>query len=230
MKILKFLVLICSILIGQSTFAQGDPFENLPTTTNVASYASTPQTWAFIRYGSTPVDYYTGKAMISVPIYTYSDKDFEIPISAGYASEGFIPNRQTGILGLNWYLNCGGSISREIRGITDDYDDDKNGNMDMKGFLRGSATSDDSMFKLEVGRLNSTLTAYQVNDCETTSDIYHFNFLGHSGTFHFNGDKDVVIYNTNGLHGTYSIETYLNNDLQGFKVTTADGYQYIFGN
>lgn len=227
MKILKFLMLICSILIGQSTFAQGDPFEMFPATTNVASYASTPQTWAFIRYGSTPVDYYTGKAMISVPIYTYSDNDFEIPISAGYASEGFIPNRPTGILGLNWYLNCGGSISREIRGIPDDFVDEE-GNM--SGFLRGSATSDDSMFKLEVGGLNSTLTAYQVNGRETTSDIYHFNFLGHSGTFHFNGNKDVMVYNTNGLHGTYSIETYLNNDLQGFKVTTADGYQYIFGN
>lgn len=223
----KLILLICPIMIGQSTFAQGDPFENLPTTTNVASYASTPQTWAFIRYGSTPVDYYTGKAMISVPIYTYSDNDFEIPISAGYASEGFIPNRPTGILGLNWYLNCGGSISREIRGIPDDFVDEE---VNMSGFLRGSATSDDSIFKLEVGGLNSTLTAYQVNDCETTSDIYHFNFLGHSGTFHFNGDKDVVIYNTNGLHGTYSIETYLNNNLQGFKVTTADGYQYIFGN
>ena len=51
-------------------------------------YAPTPQTWAFMRYGNTPVDYYTGTARVDVPIYTYSDNDFNIPISASYASTG----------------------------------------------------------------------------------------------------------------------------------------------
>lgn len=222
----KLILLICPIMIGQSAFAQGDSNEGLSAPTNIASYAPTPQTWAFIRYGSNPVDYYTGKAMVNVPIYTYKDNDFELPISASYVSEGFVPSRQTGILGLNWFLNCGGAISREIVGIPDDriYEG-------LSGFLNGSPASDESIMDLTAGNINSTLTAYQVNGRETTSDIYHFNFLGHSGTFHFDGNKQPKVYNTNGQHGTYTINTicYSNGELKGFTIMTADGYKYTFG-
>lgn len=164
--------------------------------------------------------------MVNVPIYTYKDNDFELPISASYVSEGFVPSRQTGILGLNWFLNCGGAISREIVGIPDDriYEG-------LSGFLNGSPASDESIMDLTAGNINSTLTAYQVNGRETTSDIYHFNFLGHSGTFHFDGNKQPKVYNTNGQHGTYTINTicYSNGELKGFTIMTADGYKYTFG-
>lgn len=76
--------------------------------------------------------------MVNVPIYTYKDNDFELPISVSYVSEGFVPSRQTGILGLNWFLNCGGSIAREIKGIPDDYIDS---NSDMNGFIQGDGIS-----------------------------------------------------------------------------------------
>lgn len=222
----KLILLICPIMIGQSAFAQGDSNEGLSAPTNIASYAPTPQTWAFIRYGSNPVDYYTGKAMVNVPIYTYKDNDFELPISVSYASEGFVPSRQTSILGLNWFLNCGGAISREIVGIPDDRICD-----DLSGFLNGGTVSDSAIMGLTTGGLNSTLTAYQVSGRETTSDIYHFNFLGHSGTFHFDGNKQPKVYNTNGQHGTYTINTigYSNGELKGFTIMTADGYKYTFG-
>ena len=222
----KLILLICPIMIGQSAFAQGDSNEGLSAPTNMASYAPTPQTWAFIRYGSNPVDYYTGKAMVNVPIYTYKDNDFELPISVSYVSEGFVPSRQTSILGLNWFLNCGGAISREIVGIPDDRICD-----DLSGFLNGGTVSDSAIMGLTTGGLNSTLTAYQVNGRETTSDIYHFNFLGHSGTFHFDGNKQPKVYNTNGQHGTYTINTicYSNGELKGFTIMTADGYKYTFG-
>ena len=85
------------------------------------SYTPTPQTQAFIRYGSNPVDLHTGNLTVTIPLYTYSDRDFTLPISASYSSQGFIPGKQTGILGMNWFLNCGGTISREIKGIADDH-------------------------------------------------------------------------------------------------------------
>ncbi len=221
----KLLLLTCSISLVHNLYAQ-ESVNNSSEAANISAYAPTPQTWAFIRYGSNPVDHYTGKAMVNVPIYTYKDNDFELPISVSYASEGFVPSRQTGILGLNWFLNCGGAISREIVGIPDDRIQEG-----LSGFLNGSAASDDVIMGLTDGSLNSTLTAYQVNGRETTSDIYHFNFLGHSGTFHFNGSKQPKVYNTNGQHGTYTIDTigYSSGELKGFTIMTADGYKYTFG-
>lgn len=226
MNIIKNLFLfMCPLLIGQNTYAQDGPFAQMPTNADIAPYIASPQTWSFIRYGDTPMDYYTGKAMVNVPIYTYKDKDFELPISVGYASEGFIPNRQTGILGLNWFLNCGGSISREIKGIPDDRSQNGCG-----GFLI-SDSSDSDIYNLNGIVYPESSVTYQVNNKETTSDIYHFNFGGHKGTFHFNGNRDAFVYNTNGLHGTFTIVPIrpINSELTGFIIKTGDGYEYIFG-
>lgn len=223
----KLLLLTCSISLAHNLYAQ-ESINNLSEAANISAYAPTPQTWAFIRYGSNPVDYYTGKAMVNVPIYTYKDNDFELPISVSYASEGFVPSRQTGILGLNWFLNCGGSIAREIKGIPDDYIDS---NSDMNGFIQGDSISDTQLFELEGCALNENKSTCKVGNRETTSDIYHFNFLGHSGTFHFDGNHNIHVYNTNGNNGTYTI-TYndiSNSRLEQFTIKTADGYEYTFG-
>ncbi len=81
---------------------------------------SPPQVWSFMKYGNTPMDLYRGIAQTQIPIYTYKDKDFELPVSINYASSGFMPNVQTGVLGLGWFLNAGGCITREIRDVPDE--------------------------------------------------------------------------------------------------------------
>ena len=190
-------------------------------------YAPTPQTWAFMRYGNTPVDYYTGTARVDVPIYTYSDNDFNIPISASYASTGFQPQRQTGIIGLNWFLNCGGSITREIRGLPDDHSNYYCGAFITNG---GPYVNDEESFNLEMGGLSEDLARYAINGRETESDLYYFNFLGHSGRFHFNGRCEICVYDTDGNHGTYEITRNMSDGrILGFTLRTADGYEYVFG-
>ena len=227
MNIIKKLFLfMCPLLIGHNTYAQDGPFAQMPTNADITPHIASPQAWALIRYGDTPMDYYTGKAMVNVPIYTYKDKDFELPISVGYASEGFIPSRQTGILGLNWFLNCGGSISRDIKGIPDDRVVDNCG-----GFLM-SSVPDHIIYNLSAHQIHpESAITYQVANKETMSDIYHFNFGGHKGTFHFNGNREVKVYNTNGLQGTYTIQPIrpASSELMGFIIKTGDGYEYVFG-
>ena len=78
------------------------------------------QVWSMIKYGNANIDYYTGTLGISIPIYTYKDNNFEIPISIDYASSGFQPGSPSGLVGQGWYLNFGGAITREVRGIPDD--------------------------------------------------------------------------------------------------------------
>ena len=195
----------------------------------IFSYSPTPQTWAFIRYGSNPVDQYTGSASVAIPVYTYEDNDFELPISVNYSSQGLIPNKQTGILGLNWFLNCGGAVSREIKGVADDHI----GNDGTLGILLGAHSyNEEEALGIKRGELNSDgLGQYVIDGRETTSDVYHFNFLGHSGTFHFDGKRQLHVYNTGGNHGTYTITTIKpgNEELCGFTIHTGDGYEYTFG-
>ena len=41
-----------------------------------------PDAWSFMKYGGyTAPDLYTGTLHLSIPLYTYKDRDFEIPLS-----------------------------------------------------------------------------------------------------------------------------------------------------
>lgn len=192
-------------------------------------YTPSSQTWGFVKYGNTPVDLHTGTARVDIPVYTYRDEDFTIPISLAYASNGFIPNQQTGPLGLNWSLIAGGVVAREIRGLDDFYGNEQG----VLGFLRwDSRTIDDE----ELMEKSTDNIAGLVNwgdptgRVETQSDIYHFSFAGHSGTFHYNGKKECVVYNTGGNNGAYKITYSEPNDMGlSFTIVTPDGYRYIFG-
>lgn len=232
--ILLKLIPFIAVCVANSVFAQDSGF--IQTERDEMGYIPAPQTWAFMRYGNTPVDYYTGTAQVNVPLYEYKDNDFNISVSAGYASNGLVPQRQTGILGLNWFLNCGGAITREIRGLPDD----KNvtGLDAIFGFLVGSQKeyNDDDLLHLRIGGLPGDpdyWTDYVVNGTETESDIFHFNFMGHSGSFHFDGHRNIKVYNTNGNHGTYKIEyrkESTGTEIEEITIKTADGYTYVFGN
>lgn len=189
-----------------------------------------PQTWEFVKYGNTPVDLYTGTARVDIPLYTYSDDDFTIPVSLGYASGGFMPAQQTGIVGLNWFLNAGGTITREVRGL-DDFEGRSNSGV--LGFLVNSSIKvDDAALLARSVTTHSDFIYSNVNNVhvEAEPDIFHFSFMGHSGTFHYNGQRKPVVYNTNGNHGTYGIvyaKSY--NGYPYFIIKTADGYEYTFG-
>ena len=169
---LLFCIVFHSTASAQQTGTESDE--------TIFPYSPTPQTYAFIRYGSNPVDLHTGSASVTIPVYTYKDNDFELPISVNYSSQGLLPNKQTGILGLNWFLNCGGAVSREIKGVADDHTDKDN---TISGILLGTHTYDEEdVLGIKPGTLDSnSLGHYIIDERETTSDVYHFNFFGHSG-------------------------------------------------
>lgn len=226
------------LLYSQSEFP--DPaFRNINVPNSL--YLPSPQSWSFMKYGDTSTDLYTGTVSLDIPVYHYVDTDFDIPISLGYTSNGFMPGKHTGIVGLNWYLNAGGCITREIRGTPDE-----KGSTGMlpyhgNGFLTSSAPeykySDTDLLALsetEKYYRNLTFSYGDKNSftagIETESDIYHFRFPGHSGTFHFDGDKKLKVYNTNGNNGTYDISFDFSGGFDGtITITTGDGYEYLFG-
>lgn len=80
-----------------------------------------PDVQAMIRYGGgSYVNMYTGAASYAINLYTYKDRDFTIPISISYNGDGFMPGRNPGCVGTGWFLNVGGVITREVRGLPDE--------------------------------------------------------------------------------------------------------------
>ncbi len=203
------------------------------------------EAWNFIQYGEVNPSLYTGTLRLSIPFYTYKDPDFELPISLEYATNGHIPNIVPGILGPDWTLNAGGYITREIRGVPDD----KDGNihetvakvLTAKAYLKLFASDLD----ISNAELCSSWDDYLIGDkcyyyfpsetgatpdCyDAEPDIFHFSFMGYSGSFHLGPNGEVVIYGTNvsnkGIRIEISSDFNLNTPI---SITTSDGYRYEF--
>ena len=186
-----------------------------------------PQTWSFVKYGNTPVSYYTGTVQVDIPIYTYKDNDFELPISISYASNGLRPNDRTGILGSGWFFNVGGVITREVNGIPDDassvWIDDYFAMAGYYHLLKAGINN----FALSLCGFGQSLTFLGANTrTETQPDIFHFNIMGLRGSFVLGPNGNHHIFNTNFPRGEIKIDTW--GDLHEFIITTSDGYKYRF--
>ncbi|HEX7905825.1 MAG TPA: hypothetical protein VF487_18265 [Chitinophagaceae bacterium] len=80
-----------------------------------------PDVTAFINSSFFPIEEYTGKADINIPLYTIKFGELEIPISITYNSGGVNINSTASRVGLNWTLDAGGMISKETIGQSDFY-------------------------------------------------------------------------------------------------------------
>ena len=188
------------------------------------AYAPTPKALEMTRFGHLPADLNSGTVSIDIPVYTYEDKDFTIPIVLHYNTSGLIPYRQTEEAGLHWSLMAGGAITREIVGK----DDFKSGGI----YGNRNGLDDRALYRMEYEILwNSGYEPWAGNQTlvETTSDIYRFSFLGHSGSFVFLHDgKSISVYGTRAGRGTYRVE-YEGGNNSCFTITTGDGFRYRFG-
>ena len=186
-------------------------------------YAPTQPSLEQVRYGILPVDLSSGVLSMEIPIGSYSDEDFDIPISLRYSYDGFKPLQPSGNAGLGWNLSAGGCITREIVGIDD---------FKTQGYSNSSfSDTAENVYGLGswVSPLSHNNTIYPSvgGQKETTSDIYHFSFPGHSGSFVIANDGTFTAYGTSGERGTYSISHDGNNNT--FTITTSGGKIWRFG-
>ena len=212
-----------------------------------------PQTWDFMAYGRVPVGLHTGQLDLEIPLYHYKDKDFDIPISLAYNSAGFVPSKPAGPVGLNWFLNCGGVITRRVVGHPDDMPHDEYiGYYPWpKGLFfrpedttnhRNVTTSDVLSFgpPISIGQYGDQPNVYCgiVNGpdlYDITPDIFEFNFLGYHGKFVCDVNGDIHVYDCVGA-GTYEVDISealwvdsYNPYISKIRIRTGDGYIYTFG-
>lgn len=82
-----------------------------------------PETAAFHRVNFLPVNLYTGKPSIDIPLYVIKTGDIEIPISLKYDIGANKVDEVATNTGWGWSLQAGGSVTRMVRDIEDhDYE------------------------------------------------------------------------------------------------------------
>lgn len=239
---MKYIFTFLLTIIYVSSSGQIELNNQIPGQINLRS----PQTYEFMEYGKTPVAMFTGKVDINIPVYTYRDKDFVIPINLGYNSSGFIPNQREGIVGLNWFLNVGGAISRNVNGVPDDkqgFDDWSFFNLHglyygIKNQLSVKFKDQDCIFDFDAGcDAVSVHEAWNIGMCEVDPDEFSFNMMGFSGKFFIQnngivrcmGNKpyrvDLTDFAIQIAHPSSG------NEVQDskIKIITDDGYEYDFG-
>lgn len=207
---------------------------------------STPQTSELAKYTQANVDYYNGLLNFELPILSYQDASFDIPITIRYISDGFKPGRRPSIIGNNWMLNVGGVITRNVVGSPDDVKGYKESTVTGKYMLDGllvairSGTykyyTKNDLYNLNLSMTNSG-NPYVSGDLEHdyAPDIFNFSFGGHKGYFYIGNDGAIksslgegyLIDISNMPIQNYSTTESPSNSI--IKITTPDGYIYEFG-
>lgn len=210
---------------------------------NIEPQLPTWEASMFMRYGKITPSLYTGTVNYSIPFYTYKDNDFEIPISFDYASNGYKTNSRRGSLGHDWSLSAGGIITRQINGIPDEkiesvsniqgavttvygfsyaYED-INKDVSIESPL-GYSSYFDSSNKINMAHI------YNNKIYDPEPDLFSFNFMGYSGSFHFWYNGKIQILETSGFSTGIKVKFHIvNQKIAHITLTTPDGYKYQFG-
>ncbi|MBO6238362.1 MAG: hypothetical protein J6N50_06175, partial [Bacteroidales bacterium] len=166
--------------------------------------------WQQMKYNNVAgASLYTGTLRLSIPLFSYHDADFDIPLSLDYTTNGFRPNIMTGLVGHEWSLGLGGAITRTVRGLPDE-----KRTADVFGFqeLHHSYTNITA-----VDQIDGYVTEFDDLSIQATNphiyyapsgfegggpyidmepDIFQFNFLGHSGKFMLGYAGDIHVFDT----------------------------------
>lgn len=249
MKRKHFYKHLCSCLIGLSACLGADA-QSIETFSFNNTLTPSVESFSISKFGKFSPSLYTGAMSYNLPLYTYKDNDFSIPISLDYSFSGYKPTQHSGSVGYGWALNCGGIITREVIGLPDDA---RPGDQDGLGYAIALTIGDvDEEAEIHSGKQfylqhyvadESDLACVNVfsdrplyyGGSETTPDIFRFNFLGYSGEFMLTKEGTAKFFSTSHPSGEFSLEYDFTNNYPSetsfseIRIRTGNGYCYYFG-
>ncbi len=192
-----------------------------------------PNVTEFSQSNYFPINESTGKVNLNIPIYTIDLDGLEIPISISYNTSGVRVNSSATTVGLNWSLNAGGMLNKEIKGFHDVLarKSSKHRNVIYHewGFLRNLLT-----FKNNIPEDYPIENAYR----DLLPDIYYAFAPGLSSKFiHLsNGtpvelEKKETMINSPFTNAQQLEDLIYRNTLKSgfqFDLTNSEGYKYTF--
>lgn len=126
MKKIKYLACILSVFVSQTAMSQDSPTHYQDFVPQFQDNSSdpynvpTPDQSNLGTYGIIPISPYTGKADISIPIYSTAQRDVKLDIMLTYDTSGLLINQLPGWTGHGWTLQAGGAITRIINNRPDE--------------------------------------------------------------------------------------------------------------
>jgi YD repeat-containing protein len=188
------------------TFAQ-DEFIELVNFTPPA-----PAAYELGKFGDIPIGMFTGTANFSVSIMTFGDGKTNIPISVDYSSNGIKVDQLSTKVGLGWNLIAGGVISRIVNQNPDE----------LRGPMLPPEGQDYETLPWLEYFFNLAENSENIN-VDGVPDVFRFNFLGRTGKFTLNKQKEPVLLDNISL----SI-TYYPDESSGFLIVDEQGIEYYF--
>ncbi|WP_299246987.1 hypothetical protein [uncultured Aquimarina sp.] len=64
-----------------------------------------PSAYSFLKYGDIPMNEYTGRATVTVPIHTIAMDGIGLPLELNYTTGGIRVDQEAGMVGLGWDFN-----------------------------------------------------------------------------------------------------------------------------
>jgi len=236
--LITFMLLSCIVAQSQVTDPSFDPTAEI---TRMVSAPNSPEAQAFIKYGNTPVNMYTGNPNLKIPIYTYKGRELDLPISLTYDASGIKVEQLATSVGLGWNLNVGGRISRIINGFPDDFHLNSYTSYPYKSFwdtaVKDGILAYDDLPTSPSFSTQQLLENYlyfikkaNENEYDIQPDFFSFNALGNSDTFTIDVSSkyaksldsprlDITFTKAYGGAGT---------PITKWVVTTDDGTKYTF--
>ncbi|WNJ21631.1 RHS repeat domain-containing protein [Pontibacter sp. G13] len=184
--------------------------------------APSPEAASLGKYGHIPVNLYTGIPDISIPLFTMTSRQLELPMSLSYHGGGIRVEEMASRIGLGWSLLAGGAITRTVRGPKDEAS-----NMEF-GYLSVAPDMDLANPTAAPYNLynNSLLRQVATGVLDGQPDAFAFNVMGHSGTFSL--DRDTMIHVGNGDQVLQFSPEFINDDIVAWELVDGDGTRYVF--
>jgi len=174
------------------------------------------------EFGKSPVDLYTGRVSIKIPIYNINKDWINLPIYLSYNSGGMKVEDIASWVGMGWSLNFGGNISRQVRGKVDIIDSGYAVNLQRKvyQFITDPHQLDSFFFTNENPYLDMIMNGME----DPEMDFYFINMNGFSGKMFYDTSGHIVSIPNTKMKIQYT--NIVTNG--GWKITTTDGTQYYF--
>jgi PKD domain len=182
-----------------------------------------------LSQGEIPVDFHTGQPIVQIPLWTIQDYDISTPVKLVYSTTGISAGQNGYDYGVGWNLQGGGSISRDVRGLPDDFTDGTR-----LGWLFGTCGSQTLSFGNSSDLSSNCPNTDEASDfnaiynfnylIDTEPDIFHYNVAGMSGDFVFDNSQNIRLMPLRDILITPQRNT--NGLITGFTFLTDDGNTY----